>query len=144
MKTCLECSTEKPLDDFHSNGQKRKSICRGCYAKNRRNWKSRGGSRDREVVRHEHRERFAAKASEQREYYERSRKKDPEKRNARLVISMRIYRGTLTRPDACEDCGTKCKPQAHHDDYSKPLDVRWLCLPCHRKADVERRAKEVA
>lgn len=23
------------------------------------------------------------------------------------------------------------KVQAHHDDYSKPLEVRWLCVPHH-------------
>jgi hypothetical protein len=32
----------------------------------------------------------------------------------------------------CEKCGYH-KSQAHHHDYSKPLDVNWLCFACHRK-----------
>jgi hypothetical protein len=40
--------------------------------------------------------------------------------------------GVLTRPDTCSSCGV---PQTiihgHHVDYSKPLDVVWLCTLCH-------------
>ncbi|MDB5937469.1 MAG: hypothetical protein JWQ01_4813 [Massilia sp.] len=56
-------------------------------------------------------------------------------------VKMAIEKGTITRPDSCERCGVIPAPttdgrasiQAHHHDYSKPLDVEWICAKCHRK-----------
>lgn len=51
-----------------------------------------------------------------------------------------LRRGELTRPDCCEQCGRggtakdgRSLIQGHHDDYNKPLDVRWLCQSCHHE-----------
>lgn len=57
----------------------------------------------------------------------------------RLVRSA-IERGKLIRPLTCARCGKQPNPtsdgrsaiHAHHSDYSKPLDVEWLCPSCHR------------
>jgi transposase-like protein len=57
------------------------------------------------------------------------RKRNPEKVRAHITVQTAMRRGVLVR-QPCEDCGAE-KTHAHHDDYSKPLDVRWLCQSCH-------------
>lgn len=60
-----------------------------------------------------------------------------ERRRALNKVTKAIKRGLLI-PQPCECCGfagvrkngTRAV-HAHHDDYSKPLEVRWLCRPCH-------------
>ena len=44
--------------------------------------------------------------------------------NARSYLASYVRRGLIAR-QPCEVCGDKA--QSHHDDYDKPLDVRWLC-----------------
>jgi hypothetical protein len=41
--------------------------------------------------------------------------------------------GKIVPPDQCAECGEKGKVQGHHDDYSKPFEVVWLCGPCHNR-----------
>jgi ribosomal protein S27AE len=65
----------------------------------------------------------------------RYRERNPEKDKARSKVHKAIRTGKLVR-SACEGCGEK-KVQAHHEDYSKPLEVRWLCIACHRKEHAE-------
>lgn len=55
--------------------------------------------------------------------------RSPEKVRARWMVRDALKYGKLTR-QPCETCGEP-QAEAHHDDYSKPLDVRWLCSRCH-------------
>lgn len=49
---------------------------------------------------------------------------------ARKAVNHAIEAGRLSsRP--CQKCGGTLNLQAHHHDYSKPLDVEWLCSKCH-------------
>jgi DNA-directed RNA polymerase subunit RPC12/RpoP len=50
---------------------------------------------------------------------------------ARAQVTSAIRAGRLVR-QPCEVCGA-VKVDAHHDDYSRPLDVRWLCRAHHRQ-----------
>jgi hypothetical protein len=59
--------------------------------------------------------------------YDKSRSK--QKVRARAILRDWIYRGALKRKP-CEVCGNT-KSHGHHEDYSKPLEVRWLCQKHH-------------
>src|SRR5437899_10932455 len=62
---------------------------------------------------------------------ERWRKNNRIKHRAHSAVWNALRSGKLLRPLSCSSCGTQCKPQGHHPDYSKPLEVIWLCRPCH-------------
>jgi ribbon-helix-helix CopG family protein len=59
--------------------------------------------------------------------------------NAHLLVAKAIREGVLQRTP-CEICGD-LKVQGHHENYSKPLEVRWLCTEHHRQRHVELRQK---
>lgn len=66
------------------------------------------------------------------EYQRQYRKRFPKKTSARRKIAYRIRNGSLN-PKPCEVCGTMEFIHAHHDDYDKPLEVRWLCAAHHHQ-----------
>jgi hypothetical protein len=58
---------------------------------------------------------------------------------AHQQVAAALAEGRLVRPDTCELCGA-CRDDrpawglyAHHEDYSRPLDVIWLCGSCHQR-----------
>ena len=61
----------------------------------------------------------------------RWRERYPEKYAAHRAVAAALANGSLIRPGKCARCGKECKPHAHHDDYSKPLQVEWICFYCH-------------
>jgi branched-chain amino acid transport system permease protein len=65
----------------------------------------------------------------------RQRLKFPEKYRARGLVATAILKGSII-PELCF-CGAKA--QAHHEDYSKPLEVQWLCTTHHNELHVELR-----
>jgi ribosomal protein S27AE len=58
---------------------------------------------------------------------------NPEKFQARWIINRQIRAKKIIRPKECSNCGNEGKIHAHHPDYSKPLEVIWLCSKCHHK-----------
>lgn len=55
-----------------------------------------------------------------------------ERRRAYQAVQNAVRHGGLIK-EACEACGDE-NTHAHHDDYCRPLEVRWLCRPHHAEA----------
>lgn len=71
--------------------------------------------------------------------------KNPTPKNAYRAVDAAIACGRLTKPNRCSGCGCgddEHRIEAHHFDYAKPLDVIWLCTPCHRRMDQQRQKRE--
>jgi hypothetical protein len=152
VKTCFKCNVEKPVTDFYVHpqmGDGRLNKCKECtkrdvaenYRKNAEYYKE--YERKRNVLPHRVSARREYESTEAgREAMRRSRERYleryPDKRAAHILTGNAIRNGRLLR-QPCEVCGETESVQAHHDDYSKPLDVRWLCFKHH----MEHHGKEV-
>ena len=138
--------------------------CTGCNIEYQPKWKAWSKLalcpscrvvRDKEYERTRHRE-YAQSHKEERRAIEKrrrgKRKRDvawwrayralPEnvyKNKARNAVYHAVAKGRLSR-GPCEVCGATKGVHGHHDDYSKPLDVRWLCHTHHVELHARERA----
>lgn len=80
-----------------------------------------------------------------RETRRRAYQRNVLKHRCRAATQYAIKSGKLSRPKACSKCGRdQMRIAAHHEDYSKPLDVLWLCHWCHyyRHEELRQQQKE--
>lgn len=125
-KVCRTCDEEKSLDDFAVDRKARDGRCGEC----------RSCAVDRATAwRKANPERFAAG-------HKASRQRHNDRQNARGAVTVALRKGTLVR-EPCEVCGTVENVHAHHDDYTKRLDVRWLCQTHHAEHHRQRPRSEV-
>ncbi|WP_339119152.1 hypothetical protein [Halomonas sp. BMC6] len=147
MKHCKKCGEEKPLDGFYKHPQTADgfdSACKECrkvrvrenYRKNidhyREYEKKRGMLPHRVAMRERYQSTPEGKAAIQRGT-KKYRDQNKIKMQGHNRVSKALIDGRLERQTACQECGaTDLRLHAHHDDYLKQLDVRWLCPPCHK------------
>lgn len=133
-KKCFKCGKKKFLEEFYKHPQMHDGRVNKCKECNKKDVKEhRLNPKYREKVLEYDRQRFKKPERKKKvlEYQRERRKKYPEKERARRLVGYRLRRG-IVKPMPCEVCGKK-EAEAHHDDYSKPLEIRWLCFECHRK-----------
>ena len=132
MKVCSKCGVEKNFQEFYPvwnrpNGSWYSSACKECCrADARKKYRADPSFRQRCLetasrVQKDNPKKYGA-------HKNASRRRMRSKAAVRQLTQRVINDGRLTRRP-CEKCGAKA--QAHHDDYKKPLDVRWLCPKHH-------------
>jgi hypothetical protein len=77
------------------------------------------------------------KIMEYRKISNKCHKKYPEKANARAIVYYHLKKGHIKKPKKCSINNKNCsgRIEAHHEDYSKPLKIEWLCKYHHKKKD---------
>ncbi|MDX1489368.1 MAG: ABC transporter substrate-binding protein, partial [Acidiferrobacterales bacterium] len=58
---------------------------------------------------------------------------NPEKKAAHSILRSAVKSGKICKPETCQDCGSGGRIHGHHEDYTRPIDVEWLCPSCHAK-----------
>ncbi len=131
-KRCIACGEICPFSEFYRHPQMGDGTLNKCNACCRRHANERR-SLKRDYVMEYDRQRFQTPERKAKvlQSQRRRREKHPEKRIAYQLVSKGLKNGTLVKLP-CEACGDP-NTQAHHHDYSKPLDVRWLCFKHHRE-----------
>lgn len=132
MKKCFKCGAEKERSEFYRHKQMADGLlgkCKECAKKDVRKQRVDNG----EYVRAYDRARGNRLTDE---YIRQYSKKNPRKIAAIAAVSRAKRKGVLIK-QPCEVCGTTQNIHAHHDDYAKPLDVRWLCAMHHRRWHAE-------
>lgn len=128
-KICFKCRLSKPIEEFYAHplmtdGHLGK--CKECTRLDSRRSRNRRLQyyRQYDLRRAAHPARKAAVAAFQRSESQRAKKA------ARSTLGHALAAGRVVK-GPCARCGTRINVQAHHHDYSKPLDVTWECRECH-------------
>ena len=138
MKICSGCKIEKPLRCFAKNKTRKDGLqhyCKECKSVLKRKYAQTDACKKSN---RKYKQSSKGKAATKRHDLSR-RKRHPEKYKARYKVANAIKRGWLI-PQPCEICGSEESIESHHEDYTKPLEVNWLCTKCHR--DIERTKDE--
>jgi hypothetical protein len=133
MKVCFKCGETLPLSAFYAHKQMADghlNKCKECTKADVANNYRKAPAVHLAASRRRH-ERYKAAGLCAR-WQQNQRTAHPDRYLARTATANAIRDGRLTRMP-CEVCGC-LKSQAHHEDYTKPLEVRWLCFVHHRQA----------
>ena len=142
QKQCFKCGKILDLAEFYKHVKmadghlnKCKSCCRKDTTENRlknleyyREYdKQRANNPDRVEAREKYRRTPAGKKA----VYKSTKNYRSKNPTRRLLYSH--CEKFLENPGICEQCGGNRMVEAHHDDYNRPFEVRWLCRGCHRE-----------
>ena len=131
VKTCFKCEEEKPLAEYYRHKQTADGHLNKCKACTKADV-ARHRVENIERIRAYDRARGNRRSIEKvREY----RRNNPEKYKAHQQVAYH-----LKNPGVCSQCDSTFHIEAHHDDYSKPLDVSWLCSACHSQLHHKERS----
>lgn len=147
-KTCFKCGVEKPLSEFYKHKMMADGHLNKCKSCTRHDVKTNRDLnldyyREYDKQRANNPERVKARASyaasdEGKESQSAAKKRWSERNLIKRAAQILVRNYLRSRPHlvkkSCESCNAEnVRLNKHHDDYAKPLDVRFLCGKCHSR-----------
>lgn len=120
---CSTCKIEKERENFFKNKSRNNNVsamCKRCAA-------------ERDSQKYQNRKHYFSA------YQKQYSQKFPEKRLAHILVNKALSSGELIK-QKCIKCGNP-DTEGHHEDYSKPLEVIWLCNKHHQRLHQMLRSK---
>lgn len=141
-KQCFKCREIKNLSEFYRHpamGDGYLGKCKTCTKRdvaertgrlgNNPAWLKKERERCRiKQVRYRELGLAALTTKETREKWERNNR---HKRKAETMAANAQRKGHIKKPTNCSKCNATGRLEKHHPDYSKPLEIVWLCTKCH-------------
>lgn len=131
MPICTKCKQEKTQASFYENHRLKSGLtpaCKECTKSQVTANRLANLERIREYDR-----RRAKNPNRIKNAVEQTRKwraEDSRRNKAHLAVARAIRNGFIEK-QACSRCGSE-NSYAHHESYDHPLEVVWLCQPCHK------------
>jgi uncharacterized OB-fold protein len=142
-KTCYACKAVLPIEEFYKHPKSAGGVmgkCKACHrahiTANRWNNLERIRQYDRDRGKQPHRKAAQVQRTKKK------RQSDSRYMRCHNAVARALKKGVLQRSN-CERCGHE-KSMAHHDSYDHPLQVMWLCQPCHKQRHKELDAMAAA
>ena len=136
QKKCFKCLEEKIISEFYKHPRMADGYLGKC-----KQWTKSDANEHRreniEKIRAYDRERNGSdhRKSQKNKINRAWYAEDPRRKKAHAAVFNAVKKGKLIK-HPCFRCGEE-KSVAHHEDYDKPLDVVWLCQPCHKQRHKE-------
>jgi len=126
-KVCFKCEKRKPVEMFYRHPRMKDGRVGKCKECNKSDVRQNRSDRI-DYYRAYDRNRGSRQSAKDIKRY---RQNNPIKYGASCMVNNAVRDGKLKKPKRCQECRQVTRLHGHHDDYSKPLEVRWLCPACH-------------
>jgi len=151
-KECRRCFKSKPLSEYYQHKQMFDgylNVCKECTKKRVEVHREKNINKIREYDRNRPNKKERVEKTKQRRDWLRTNDKqkyqdqiiapkkkwdenNPEKKRAQTILNNAVRDKRIDKPTCCSVCEKETRLHGHHNDYSKPLDVEWMCAVCHK------------
>ncbi len=130
-KVCFKCGKVKVISEFYKHSKMADGHLNKCKECTKKDVICHRGINIKKIRAYD-RERghLKSRITKNTERTIKYRKENPEKYKATMAVSNAKRSGKIVE-QPCSVCGSTERLEAHHEDYSKPLEIKWLCSACH-------------